>query len=70
MFSVQNGGHCNSDVNAHLNYDKYGAATGCVGGEGAGWLNDVYEIWNRNRKLYRMVPKSATYFASTISVLV
>jgi len=53
VFSIDDGGRCNSDNTSHLTYNTYGEGTGCLEGEGAANVADVYEINNPNGETSR-----------------
>ncbi|XP_032241916.1 uncharacterized protein LOC5516255 [Nematostella vectensis] len=44
VFAMQFGNECYTGANAHNTYSKYGSGSGCSGGTGGGWHNDVYQI--------------------------
>ncbi|XP_048587807.1 epidermal growth factor-like protein 6 [Nematostella vectensis] len=44
VFAMQAGTYCFNSPDAHHTYNKYGPSTGCSGGNGGAWANDVYRI--------------------------
>eukprot|EP00058_Branchiostoma_floridae_P010020 XP_002595508.1 hypothetical protein BRAFLDRAFT_69086 [Branchiostoma floridae] len=54
VFGVQNGGQCFGSPIAGGTYRKYGPSSGCRGGEGGGWANDVYRITDANPKYFTL----------------
>ncbi|XP_035695381.1 uncharacterized protein LOC118429108 [Branchiostoma floridae] len=54
VFGVQNGGQCFGSPIAGGTYRKYGPSSGCRGGKGGRWANDVYRITDANPKYFTL----------------